>query len=68
LIANRPFEREEKFKSLGTTLTDQSCIHEEVKSRLNAGNAWSLTLREVHRLRVFDNRVLRRILDLTGMR
>jgi hypothetical protein len=27
---------------------------------------WSLTLREEHRLRVFENRVLRRILDLKG--
>jgi hypothetical protein len=29
---------------------------------------WSVTLREEHRLRVFENRVLRRIFDLRGMR
>jgi hypothetical protein len=29
---------------------------------------WSLTLREEHRLRVFERRVLRRYLDLGGMR
>jgi hypothetical protein len=29
---------------------------------------WSLTLREEHRLRVFENRVLRRILDRGVMR
>jgi hypothetical protein len=87
-----------KFKYLETTLTDKNCIHEEIKSRLNSGNAcyhsvqsllssrllsrnvkvkiyktiilpvilygcetWSLTLREERRLRVFENRVLRRI-------
>jgi hypothetical protein len=86
------------FKYLGTTLTNQNDIQDEMKSRLNSGNAcyysvqnllssrlistnlkikiyttvilpvvlygcetWSLTLREDHRLRVFENRVLRRI-------
>jgi hypothetical protein len=97
-VANNFFEKLAKFKYLGATLTDQNCIHEETRSRLNAGNAsyhavqnllssrllsrnvkikiyktiilrvilygcetWSLTLRDEHRLRVFENRVIRRI-------
>jgi len=95
---NSSIERVEGFKYLGTTLTHQNYIQEEIKSRLKSGNAcyhsvqnllsssflsknlrikiyktiilpvvlcgcetWSLTLREEPRLRVFENRVLRRI-------
>jgi hypothetical protein len=90
----------EKFKYLGTTLTNQNSIKEEIKSRLKSGNVgyywvqnllsssllyknieikiyrtiilsvvyvcetWSLTLREEHRLGVFENRVLRRLFGL----
>jgi hypothetical protein len=97
-IANRSFKNKSQFKYLGTTVTNQNLIQEEIKRKLNYGNAcyhsvqnllsshlpsknlkigiyktiilpvilyecetWSRTLRKEHRLRVFENRVLRRI-------
>ena len=76
----------EEFKYLGTTITHQNSIQEEIRSRLKSAIAlkieiyrtiilpavlygrktWLLTLREEYRLRVFENRVLRRILGLRG--
>jgi hypothetical protein len=38
-IDNSSFERVEQFKYLGTTLTDQNSIQEEIKCRLKSGNA-----------------------------
>ena len=36
---NNTFERVETFKYLGTTLTNQNSIQEEIKIRLKSGNA-----------------------------
>jgi len=38
-IDNSNFERVEEFKYLGTTLTNQNSIAEEIKSRLRSGSA-----------------------------
>ena len=88
----------EKFRYLGVTVTNTNVICEEIKRKINMGNAcyyslekilssrllskklkvkayktiilpvvlygcetWSLTLREELRLRVFENKVLRKI-------
>jgi hypothetical protein len=102
-IGNRAFENASQFKYLGTTVTDLNLIQEEIKRRLNSGNAcyhsvqnllssrllskyvkvriyntiilhvvlygcetWYLTVREEHKLRMFENRVLRRIFGPEG--
>ncbi|KAJ4432786.1 hypothetical protein ANN_21425 [Periplaneta americana] len=92
-IGDLSFEEVEKFKYLGATVTNVNDTREEIKRRINMGNAcyysvekllsssllsknlkvriyktvilpvvlygcetWTLTLREEHRLRVFENK------------
>jgi sorting nexin-29 len=38
-MVNRSLEDVAKFRYLGTTITDQNFMEEEIKSRLNSGNA-----------------------------
>jgi hypothetical protein len=38
-IAHTSFEEAARFRYLGTTLTYQNCMQEEIKSRLNSANA-----------------------------
>jgi hypothetical protein len=38
-VANRSFENVAHFKYFGTTVTNENSIQEEIKRRLNSGNA-----------------------------
>jgi hypothetical protein len=46
-IDNSSIERVEEFKYLGTTLTDQNYIQEEIKNRLKLGNACSHSVQNI---------------------
>ena len=98
VIENLSLENVEKFRYLEITVTNTNDIREEIKRRINMGNAcyyslekisssrllskklkvktykiiilpavlygcetWSLTLKEEHRLRVFESKILRKI-------
>jgi hypothetical protein len=49
------------FKNLGITVTNQNCIREEIKSRLNSGNDWYLSFQSPLSSRLFSKNINTRI-------
>jgi ribosomal protein S2 len=60
-VANRCFENVAQFRYLGTTVTNQNLIQEEIKRRRNSGNACYHTVQNILSSRLLSRNIKIRI-------
>ena len=63
-IDNTSIERVEEFKYLGTTITDQNSIQEEIKSRLKLRNACYHSVQNLLSSRLLSKNLRSRYIEL----
>jgi hypothetical protein len=56
-VDNSSFERPERFKYLGRTLTYQNSIQEEIKSRMKSGNACYYSVQNLSSSSLFSRNI-----------
>ena len=57
MIENLSFGNVEKFKYLGVTVTNTKDIREEIKRRINMGNAYYYSLEKILSSRLFSKKL-----------